>query len=212
MPHTELFSRLHMRSGIMETDASGTFVGSSYSHLMAKDWARFGLLYVFCVASFCVSSFVDGLTQSSIAACLSVALRYLWDGVYDGVSILAPGWVNYTRTPTPPSLKQTPGKKPYAYGAHWWLNSIVELTNGTRARAMPGVPADAFWAHGYEHQLVAVVPSRDLVVVRLGYTRGDKWWDMAGWMANVTAVFPDIPEADRSTGGILGDDEAHPRS
>ncbi len=35
-----------MYSAIIEPDAGGTFVGSSYSFAAARDWARFGLLYL----------------------------------------------------------------------------------------------------------------------------------------------------------------------
>jgi CubicO group peptidase (beta-lactamase class C family) len=35
-----------MRSIIWEPDASGTFVGSSYLYATARDYARFGLLYL----------------------------------------------------------------------------------------------------------------------------------------------------------------------
>jgi CubicO group peptidase (beta-lactamase class C family) len=31
-----------MRSAVLETDARGTFVGSSYLYATARDWARFG--------------------------------------------------------------------------------------------------------------------------------------------------------------------------
>jgi len=45
-PRKELFNKTGMRSMVFETDASGTFVGSSYTFATARDWARFGLLYL----------------------------------------------------------------------------------------------------------------------------------------------------------------------
>lgn len=42
----ELFDPLGMASAILETDATGTPVGSSYMLASARDWARFGLLYL----------------------------------------------------------------------------------------------------------------------------------------------------------------------
>jgi CubicO group peptidase (beta-lactamase class C family) len=44
-PRRALFDRIGMASAILETDASGTFVGSSYMYATARDWARFGILY-----------------------------------------------------------------------------------------------------------------------------------------------------------------------
>jgi CubicO group peptidase (beta-lactamase class C family) len=44
-PRHELFEPLAMRSAVLETDPSGTFVGSSYGFATARDWARFGMLY-----------------------------------------------------------------------------------------------------------------------------------------------------------------------
>ncbi|MCA1367597.1 serine hydrolase [Bradyrhizobium sp. BRP14] len=40
-PREALFAPLGMTSAVMETDASGTFVGSSYMYATAQDWARF---------------------------------------------------------------------------------------------------------------------------------------------------------------------------
>ncbi len=38
-----LFDRINMHSAIIEADASGSFVGSSYMFATARDWARFGV-------------------------------------------------------------------------------------------------------------------------------------------------------------------------
>jgi CubicO group peptidase (beta-lactamase class C family) len=44
-PRRALFDRIGMASAILETDAAGTFVGSSFMYASARDWARFGMLY-----------------------------------------------------------------------------------------------------------------------------------------------------------------------
>jgi CubicO group peptidase (beta-lactamase class C family) len=44
-PRQALFDPIGARSAVLEADASGTFVGSSYLYMTARDWARFGLLY-----------------------------------------------------------------------------------------------------------------------------------------------------------------------
>jgi CubicO group peptidase (beta-lactamase class C family) len=45
-PHTRLFQKLGMTSAILEPDASGTYVGSSFMYATARDWAKFGQLYL----------------------------------------------------------------------------------------------------------------------------------------------------------------------
>jgi len=45
-PHEALFEPLGMRSAVMETDPSGTFVGSSFMYATPRDWARFGQFYL----------------------------------------------------------------------------------------------------------------------------------------------------------------------
>jgi len=44
-PYKELFHKINAYSFLMEPDASGTYIGSSYSYATARDFARFGLLY-----------------------------------------------------------------------------------------------------------------------------------------------------------------------
>jgi len=46
MPYEQLFEKTGMYSAVLEPDAGGTFVGSSYCYATARDWARFGLLYL----------------------------------------------------------------------------------------------------------------------------------------------------------------------
>lgn len=45
-PQERLFGKLGMNSAVMEADASGTFVGSSYMYATPRDWAKIGLLYM----------------------------------------------------------------------------------------------------------------------------------------------------------------------
>lgn len=71
-----------------------------------------------------------------------------------------------------------------AYGGLWWVNhegrvQTIERAAGFGAdraprqgRLVPDVPADARWALGYGNQVLAVVPSQDLVAVRIGARPG----------------------------------------
>jgi hypothetical protein len=82
---------------------------------------------------------------------------FLQDGFWNGERLLPDGWVAYSTSPARLDTGDTP------YGAHWWLNSGPVAT-----RRMPSVPADAYWASGNEGQQLVVVPSEELVIVRLG--------------------------------------------
>jgi CubicO group peptidase (beta-lactamase class C family) len=144
---TRLFDRIQMRSAIIEPDASGSFVGSSYMFATARDWARIGLLY-------------------------------LNDGVWGGDSILPAGWVTYSTTPTP---KAPMGE----YGAQIWLNA-GEKGNPTN-RKYPSLPMDMYYFSGFNRQIVAVIPSRDVIVVRLGVTHDEKNWDVEAFIREVLA-------------------------
>ncbi len=148
-PRERLFWRLGMRSAVLEPDASGTFIGSSFMYASARDWARLGLLF-------------------------------LQDGVWQGRRILPDGWVDYTRAATP----QSPGGR---YGAHVWLRLPDSADLG-----VPPMPEDAYYMLGYDQQIVAIVPSRDLVIVRLGLTRKAKGFDHAQVLAPIVAAFPKV--------------------
>jgi len=131
----ELFDKLGMQHATLEFDASGTPIGSSHLWAPARDWARFGLLY-------------------------------LNDGVVGGERVLPQGWVAYSAAPTP-------GAEYVGYGAGFWTNRGRGY--GAEYRAAAGIPADAFMARGSYGQYVVIVPSQQLVIVRLGpaWTRRD---------------------------------------
>ena len=45
-PRNALFNKIGMRSAVIEPDAAGNFIGSSLMFATARDWVRFGLLYL----------------------------------------------------------------------------------------------------------------------------------------------------------------------
>jgi CubicO group peptidase (beta-lactamase class C family) len=147
-PREALFDPIGMTSAVLEADASGTFVGSSYLYATARDWARFGQLY-------------------------------LQRGVWEGRAVLPRSWIDYTRTPAPADSTR-------GYGAHFWLRTPAEY------RGPPvSVPADAYHAVGHEGQFVTIVPSRDVVIVRLGRTRDPRALAHDAFVASIlTALRP----------------------
>jgi CubicO group peptidase (beta-lactamase class C family) len=44
--YSDLIDKIGMNSMVIETDMSGNYVGSSYAWATARDWAKFGLLYL----------------------------------------------------------------------------------------------------------------------------------------------------------------------
>jgi CubicO group peptidase (beta-lactamase class C family) len=103
---------------------------------------------------------------------------FLNDGVWNGERILPEGWVEYSSTPTP---KATRG-----YGAHFWLNRMQERENTQH----PDAPADMFSMQGFEDQRVFIIPSRKLVIVRLGQT-SDEHFGFNAFLKNILECFPD---------------------
>ena len=85
---------------------------------------------------------------------------YLQDGVWNGERILPEAYVRFVRTPAPAWVAD---RRPI-YGGFFWLN--------TNQAAFP-VPDDAYYMAGAGGQYTIIIPSLDLVVVRLGHYRGE---------------------------------------
>lgn len=147
----ELFEPLGMTRTLMEFDSAGSPKGANAFFASARDWARFGLLY-------------------------------LNGGVANGRRILPDDWVRYS---TRQSLDA-------GYGAGFWLNvTDAEMKVWPGAHwGMPGAPKDAYFARGYLGQFIVVVPSENLVVVRLGVTHAP-----GGGIKGVGELVRDVIEA-----------------
>jgi CubicO group peptidase (beta-lactamase class C family) len=105
-------------------------------------------------------------------------LLCLNDGVWLGERILPEGWMKYSTTPTPGAPK---GR----YGAFFWLNAGE--SRKPEARPYPKLPADFFSAEGYQGQMIAILPSQRIVVVRLGMTYDDNW-GMEDFLAEIVSA------------------------
>jgi CubicO group peptidase (beta-lactamase class C family) len=148
----ELFEPLGITSGVPEFDAAGTFMGGGFFWADARDWARFGYLY-------------------------------LRDGVWEGRRILPEGWVDYTRTPAPAPNNST-------HTAHFWVNA--DPKEGQFGLLPRGSPESIFCASGAYGQWVCMVPTHDLLIVRLGEMHGLTWDQVKRPLGKVIDAFPPL--------------------
>ena len=132
-PYTSLFYPIGMYHTILETDAGGTFTGSSYIYATARDYARFGLLYY-------------------------------ENGKWDERQILSENWVHASVQPPAISILKN-------YGYFFWLNGFDK--DHPERREFPDVPSDLYYASGFLGQGIYIIPSKKLVVVRLGQHETD---------------------------------------
>jgi CubicO group peptidase (beta-lactamase class C family) len=95
---------------------------------------------------------------------LRLGYLYLRGGVWDGRQIVPADWIAQTTAPcrSPTHMVNDCWNKPgvavtgpLEYGYNWWC------------RKWPNTPADAFYAFGGMGHFIIVIPSRDIVCVRL---------------------------------------------
>ncbi len=123
--YSDLIDKIGMHSMLIETDLSGSYVGSSYGWATPRDWAKLGLLY-------------------------------LHRGNWNGEQIFDESWVDYATS----STNTSDGR----YGAQIWLNA---------GGYYPDAPKELYSFNGYQGQRVFIMPSKDLVIVRMGLAGGD---------------------------------------
>jgi CubicO group peptidase (beta-lactamase class C family) len=152
-PRRALFGPLGMASAIMETDASGTFVGSSYVYATARDWARFGQFM-------------------------------LQGGVWNGQPLLPEGFVSWMTEAAPASNGE------YGRGQLWLHGPQAGTPDGEDPDAGFPIPADAYWLLGHDGQSTTVIPSKNLVVVRMGLTPSKLRYKAQALVAAIAAALP----------------------
>jgi CubicO group peptidase (beta-lactamase class C family) len=139
---TKLFTPLGITSGLLEEDLAGTPILANYCYLTARDLAKFAELYA------------D-------------------DGMAGGAQVLPASWITYTTTPastmtTPISRAMEGGVLPGgSFGAGMWLN-VTSPTASPDTWEYPDAPPDEYDSEGHFGQIASVVPSRHLVIARVG--------------------------------------------
>jgi hypothetical protein len=113
-----------------------------------------------------------------------LGLLYLNDGTWNRERLLPSGWVQY-------SLQRATPEASAGFGAHLWNEVTHPYFNEDGPR--PSLPPDAFHMAGHEGQLVSMVPSRKLVVVRLGLSRKPQRWDQEKFLDHVLRSVSSTP-------------------
>ncbi len=95
-------------------------------------------------------------------------LLYLHKGNWNGDQLFDASWSEYVAKPTNGSNG--------IYGAHFWLNA------GNR---YPDAPKDMYSANGFQGQMIFIIPSHDLVIVRMGLKEEKDGFDFNGLLKGI---------------------------
>jgi CubicO group peptidase (beta-lactamase class C family) len=120
----KLFGPIGMEGATWDTDKTGHTMTFCCVHTTARNFARFGYLF-------------------------------LRNGRWNDQQVVPADWVKA-------SVEQSQWENP-SYGFFWWLQDL------------PDVPKDMFMADGFATKRIYVIPSLDIVAVRIG--QGDDAWD-----------------------------------
>ena len=134
-----------------------------YTDLLDKIGMNSALVEVDMAGNFVGSSYGWATTRDWA----KFGLLYLHKGNWNGEQIFDESWAKYVSTPTNTSNGN--------YGAQFWLNA------GGR---FPNVPKDMFYASGFQGQMVAIFPSNDIVIVRMGL-KEDPEFDFDGLLSDI---------------------------
>jgi CubicO group peptidase (beta-lactamase class C family) len=96
---------------------------------------------------------------------------YLKNGSWNGEALVPEPWIRQSLLPAGPAVGW--------YGFQWWLAPL--FSNDPRN----AVPGDTFAAQGLYLQKIFVIPSWDLVVVRVGTDQGSSTWSDTEFLGRI---------------------------
>jgi CubicO group peptidase (beta-lactamase class C family) len=123
------------------------YVDFWYAELLDKIGMHSAIIETDLVGNYVGSSYAWANTRDWA----KFGLLYLHEGNWNGEQIVDSAFVKYVATPTNTSNGR--------YGAHFWLNA---------GGIYPDVPNDMFSANGFQGQMVIIIPSKEIVIVRTG--------------------------------------------
>ncbi|MBC7537957.1 MAG: serine hydrolase [Bacteriovorax sp.] len=142
LPWRNLFNPLGMTTAVFERDPAGTFLGGSGGFATLRDLAKIGYLY-------------------------------LNGGQWNGEVILTPEWIQKMLTPAPgyvsPGTVITDITSDGVYGGSIWLNRKIKEGYG---KPYPYSPEDMYFAMGLLGQLIIMLPTQNMIIIRTGYGFG----------------------------------------
>lgn len=159
-PIENLYKPLELKSFQIELDPSGTFIGSSFGYGTARDWLKFGELILnkgkYNDKELITSEYIEFITKPVEES----------SGLYGGQIWLHPQSPNYHYKNNSELLSKFESEinslHPKKISAKWMIDKL---------------PSDLVYFSGYHGQYVMIIPSKELVIVRLGLTEdsNDIW-------------------------------------
>jgi CubicO group peptidase (beta-lactamase class C family) len=132
--------------------------------------------------------------SANVNAMARVGLLFLRKGKWKETQVVSEAFVTQVQTPRPENkdLPIVPNRSfekfpnaPTDYGVLWWTN---------KSKTMANVPEDTFWAWGLGEELIVVIPSLDLVIVRNGgqatASGAGRTWNDLDWDGDVAVLEP----------------------
>jgi len=108
----------------------------------------------------------------------------LQNGSWNGQQLLPDDYVSMMRTVVPGSDPQ------YGQGQVWLEGPDGDNAQGKQPGKSFHLPPDAFWLEGHDGQTIAIIPSLQLVVVRLGLTPHKLNYKPQGMLVEILKSLP----------------------